>query len=96
MQGGNCECAEVARNLLLVVGEELREELLPELLGFAPALERDLPAVALALGGTVKAVGPSGERDIDLDSFYSPGPQRRPRGRARWRWRWRERDSRCR
>jgi aerobic carbon-monoxide dehydrogenase medium subunit len=30
----------------------------------------DLPAVALALGGTVKAVGSSGEREIDLDSFF--------------------------
>src|SRR5437762_3014622 len=30
----------------------------------------DLPAVALALGGVVKAVGPSGERDIDLDGFF--------------------------
>ena len=30
----------------------------------------DLPAVALALGGTVRAVGPSGERDLDLDSFF--------------------------
>ncbi len=30
----------------------------------------DLPAVALALGGTVKAVGSSGERDLDLDSFF--------------------------
>jgi carbon-monoxide dehydrogenase medium subunit len=30
----------------------------------------DLPAVALALGGTVRAVGPDGERDLDLDSFF--------------------------
>jgi carbon-monoxide dehydrogenase medium subunit len=30
----------------------------------------DLPAVVLALGGTVKAVGASGERDLDLDSFF--------------------------
>jgi carbon-monoxide dehydrogenase medium subunit len=30
----------------------------------------DLPAVALALGGTVLAVGPSGEREIDLDGFF--------------------------
>jgi carbon-monoxide dehydrogenase medium subunit len=30
----------------------------------------DLPAVALALGGTVRAVGPNGERDIDIDSFF--------------------------
>ena len=30
----------------------------------------DLPAVALALGGTIKAVGSSGERDLDLDSFF--------------------------
>ena len=30
----------------------------------------DLPAVALALGGTVRAVGPNGERDIDLDAFF--------------------------
>ncbi len=30
----------------------------------------DLPAVALALGGTIKAVGNSGERDLDLDSFF--------------------------
>jgi carbon-monoxide dehydrogenase medium subunit len=30
----------------------------------------DLPAVALALGGVVRAVGPNGERDIDLDSFF--------------------------
>jgi aerobic carbon-monoxide dehydrogenase medium subunit len=30
----------------------------------------DLPAVALALGGTVRAVGPNGERDLDLDSFF--------------------------
>src|SRR5579859_4160720 len=30
----------------------------------------DLPAVALALGGTVRAVGKGGERDIDLDGFF--------------------------
>lgn len=30
----------------------------------------DLPAVALALGGTVRAVGSSGERELDLDSFF--------------------------
>src|SRR5689334_7794018 len=30
----------------------------------------DLPAVALALGGAVRAVGASGERDVDLDSFF--------------------------
>ncbi|HEY0581368.1 MAG TPA: FAD binding domain-containing protein, partial [Chloroflexota bacterium] len=30
----------------------------------------DLPAVVLALGGTIRAVGPSGERDIDLDGFF--------------------------
>src|SRR5919198_6040371 len=30
----------------------------------------DLPAVALALGGVVRVVGPSGERDIDLDGFF--------------------------
>ena len=30
----------------------------------------DMPAVALALGGTVVAVGPSGEREIDLDHFF--------------------------
>src|ERR1700682_492338 len=30
----------------------------------------DLPAVALALGGTVRAVGRGGERDIDLDGFF--------------------------
>jgi carbon-monoxide dehydrogenase medium subunit len=30
----------------------------------------DLPAVALALGGTVRVVGSSGERDLDLDSFF--------------------------
>ncbi len=30
----------------------------------------DLPAVALALGGSVRAVGSSGERDLDLDSFF--------------------------
>src|SRR5213078_348306 len=30
----------------------------------------DMPAVVLALGGSVKAVGPSGERDLDLDGFF--------------------------
>jgi carbon-monoxide dehydrogenase medium subunit len=30
----------------------------------------DLPAVALALGGTVRAVGSGGERDLDFDSFF--------------------------
>jgi len=30
----------------------------------------DLPAVALALGGVVRAIGPNGERDIDLDGFF--------------------------
>jgi aerobic carbon-monoxide dehydrogenase medium subunit len=30
----------------------------------------DLPAVALALGGSVRVVGPDGERDIDLDGFF--------------------------
>jgi len=30
----------------------------------------DMPAVALALGGSVKAVGASGERDLDLDTFF--------------------------
>jgi aerobic carbon-monoxide dehydrogenase medium subunit len=30
----------------------------------------DLPAVVLALGGSVRAVGPGGERDIDLDGFF--------------------------
>jgi carbon-monoxide dehydrogenase medium subunit len=30
----------------------------------------DLPAVALALGGSVRALGPGGERDIDLDGFF--------------------------
>ncbi len=30
----------------------------------------DLPAVALALGGVVRAVGPGGERDINLDEFF--------------------------
>jgi len=30
----------------------------------------DLPAVVLALGGTVRAVGPNGERDIDFDGFF--------------------------
>jgi aerobic carbon-monoxide dehydrogenase medium subunit len=30
----------------------------------------DLPAVALALGGSIRAVGLGGERDIDLDGFF--------------------------
>jgi len=30
----------------------------------------DLPAVALALGGTVRVVGSGGQRDLDLDSFF--------------------------
>jgi carbon-monoxide dehydrogenase medium subunit len=30
----------------------------------------DLPAVALALGGSVKAVSSTGERDLDFDSFF--------------------------
>lgn len=30
----------------------------------------DMPAVALALGGTIVAVGPNGEREIDLDGFF--------------------------
>lgn len=30
----------------------------------------DMPAVVLALGGSVKAIGPSGERDIGLDGFF--------------------------
>lgn len=30
----------------------------------------DLPAVALALGGSVRALGPNGEREIDLDTFF--------------------------
>jgi aerobic carbon-monoxide dehydrogenase medium subunit len=30
----------------------------------------DLPAVALVLGGSIRAVGPDGERDIDLDGFF--------------------------
>src|SRR3979411_1046136 len=30
----------------------------------------DMPAVALALGGVVRAVGSGGERDIDLDGFF--------------------------
>ncbi len=30
----------------------------------------DLPAVVLALGGTVRAIGPDGERDIDFDGFF--------------------------
>lgn len=30
----------------------------------------DLPAVVLALGGAVRAVGPDGERDIDLEGFF--------------------------
>src|SRR5262249_24808406 len=30
----------------------------------------DMPAIVLALGGSVRAVGPSGEREIDLDQFF--------------------------
>jgi carbon-monoxide dehydrogenase medium subunit len=30
----------------------------------------DMPAVALALGGTIRAVGSGGERELDLDSFF--------------------------
>jgi carbon-monoxide dehydrogenase medium subunit len=30
----------------------------------------DLPAVALALGGTIRAVSSGGDRDLDLDSFF--------------------------
>jgi carbon-monoxide dehydrogenase medium subunit len=30
----------------------------------------DMPAVVLALGGSVKAIGPDGERDLDLDGFF--------------------------
>src|SRR5438105_6550968 len=30
----------------------------------------DMPGVVVALGGTVRAVGPNGERDIDLDDFF--------------------------
>jgi carbon-monoxide dehydrogenase medium subunit len=30
----------------------------------------DMPAVVLALGGSIKAVGPDGERDLDLDGFF--------------------------
>ena len=30
----------------------------------------DLPAVVLALGGAIRAVGPNGERDIDVDGFF--------------------------
>jgi carbon-monoxide dehydrogenase medium subunit len=30
----------------------------------------DMPAVVLALGGTVRAVGSGGQRDIDLDGFF--------------------------
>ncbi|HEX8968720.1 MAG TPA: xanthine dehydrogenase family protein subunit M [Chloroflexota bacterium] len=30
----------------------------------------DVPAVVLALGGSVRALGPGGERDIDLDGFF--------------------------
>jgi aerobic carbon-monoxide dehydrogenase medium subunit len=30
----------------------------------------DMPAVALALGGSVRTVGPSGEREVDLDGFF--------------------------
>lgn len=30
----------------------------------------DLPAVVLALGGVIRAIGPNGERDIDVDGFF--------------------------
>src|SRR5947209_12005026 len=30
----------------------------------------DLPAVVLALGGVIRALGPSGERDIDIAGFF--------------------------
>jgi aerobic carbon-monoxide dehydrogenase medium subunit len=30
----------------------------------------DMPAVVLALGGSVRALGPGGERDINLDGFF--------------------------
>jgi carbon-monoxide dehydrogenase medium subunit len=30
----------------------------------------DMPAVVLALGGSLKVIGPSGERDVDLDGFF--------------------------
>ena len=30
----------------------------------------DMPAVVLALGGSVRTVGPSGEREVDLDYFF--------------------------
>jgi carbon-monoxide dehydrogenase medium subunit len=30
----------------------------------------DMPAVVLALGGSVRVVGPSGERDLDFDNFF--------------------------
>jgi carbon-monoxide dehydrogenase medium subunit len=30
----------------------------------------DMPAVVLALGTTIKAVGPNGERELDIDSFF--------------------------
>jgi carbon-monoxide dehydrogenase medium subunit len=30
----------------------------------------DMPAVVLALGGSVRALGSAGQRDIDLDSFF--------------------------
>jgi aerobic carbon-monoxide dehydrogenase medium subunit len=30
----------------------------------------DMPAVVLALGGSVRTVGPSGEREVDLDGFF--------------------------
>jgi aerobic carbon-monoxide dehydrogenase medium subunit len=30
----------------------------------------DMPGIALALGGSIKAIGPNGERDIDLDGFF--------------------------
>ena len=30
----------------------------------------DMPAVALALGGSIRAVGPNGEREIPIDDFF--------------------------
>jgi aerobic carbon-monoxide dehydrogenase medium subunit len=30
----------------------------------------DMPAVVLALGGSVRTVGPSGDREVDLDGFF--------------------------
>jgi aerobic carbon-monoxide dehydrogenase medium subunit len=30
----------------------------------------DMPAVVLALGGSVRTVGPSGEREVDLNGFF--------------------------